>query len=250
MYACCAEDLGISYSMLDFVFYLFDVGQFYISLNIFLRFSKVTAVTWKSDPFWLILSCFVDQMTFNLRLIHSWSFRVLTQNPVNYIFSRQNGGKRHFSWLCLTSEHCPLLSFCSSFSVLCRFLHTDQYSGAATEDVWNSLLMHLLFYVKPLALPDLSFILSIQEFLSPSVSSLPTYLNSRNFKGKDWGNHGIDLAFFPIFRNHYTSSPHVKYPESIASYIFSGFSVDSDGRWEEGLRGRGHLYTYGTVMLM
>ena len=131
-----------------------------------------------------------------------------------------------------------------------RFLHTDQYSGAATEDVWNSLLMHLLFYVKPLALPD-SKLHPVNSGVSwvPSVSSLPTS-QPRNFKGKDWGNHGIDLAFFPIFRNHYTSSPHVKYPESIASYIFSGFSVDSDGRWEEGLRGRGHLYTYGRVILM
>jgi len=91
-----------------------------------------------------------------------------------------------------------------------RFFHTDQYWGAATEDFWNSLLMHLLFYVKPFTLPD-SQLHPINSGVSwvPAVSSLPTS-QPRNFlKGKTGAIMGLTLHFFPFLE--FITLPHLMF---------------------------------------
>ena len=113
---------------------------------------------------------------------------------MNYLFSRWNGGKRHYFWLCLTSEYCSLLSFCSSFSVLRQ---VSSHRWILMGGHWRFLkLMHLLFSVKPLALPD-SQLHPVNSGVSwaPSVSSLPTS-QPRNFlKGKTGAIVGLTLHF-------------------------------------------------------
>ena len=117
---------------------------------------------------------------------------------MNYIFSRQNGGKRHCSWLCLTSDHCPLLSFCSSFSVLRQvFSHWSILRGGH----WRFL---------EFTLPD-SQLHPINSGVSwvPAVSSLPTS-QPRNFlKGKTGAIMGLTLHFFPFLE--FITLPHLRF---------------------------------------
>ena len=110
-----------------------------------------------------------------------------------------------------------------------RFLHTDKYSGTATQDFWNSLLMHLLFYVKHFALPDspLHPINSDSQLHPwvPAVSSLPTS-QPRNFlKGKTGAIMGLTLHFFLFLE--FTTLPHLMFSilKALSHIFYLGFQL-------------------------
>lgn len=141
-------------------------------------------------------------MVFNLRLIHNWSFCVLYSKSVYYIFSRLIFGKRHYSWLCLTSGYRSLLSFCSSFPILLWFLYMHILMSTRGWPLKISVILYLCIFSSmwnPLVSQTLSFILSFQEVSwAPSVSSLPPP-QPRNFlKGMSEAIIRLTLHCFPL----------------------------------------------------